>query len=140
MVEIDFTCMEAVVPRVKFIEPMGYEMSEELIEGYMKIILQLEVDSTCPRWGTYEEKIREAQSSQVAKDSQKKVEKVIESILKESGMLCKEFEEVKGIVKEMKESGQTEILTPTPIVVVAPEVTVAQMSVQAPSVPYAIVA
>ena len=39
MVEIDFTCMEVVVPRVKFIEPMGYEISEELIEGYAQIIL-----------------------------------------------------------------------------------------------------
>ena len=27
MVESDFTCMETVIPRVKFIEPMGYEMS-----------------------------------------------------------------------------------------------------------------
>ena len=35
MVEIDFICMEIVVPRVKFIEPMGYEMSEDLIEGYV---------------------------------------------------------------------------------------------------------
>ena len=39
MVETDFTCMEAVISRVKFIEPMGYEMSEELIEGYAQIIL-----------------------------------------------------------------------------------------------------
>ena len=39
MVEIDYTCMEAVVPRVKFIKPMGYEMSTELIEGYAQIIL-----------------------------------------------------------------------------------------------------
>ena len=34
MVEIDHTCMEAVVPRMKFIEPMGYEMCTKLIEGY----------------------------------------------------------------------------------------------------------
>ena len=33
MVEIDNTYMEVLVPRVKFIEPMGYEMSLELIEG-----------------------------------------------------------------------------------------------------------
>jgi hypothetical protein len=39
MVEIDFTCMKAIVSRVKFIEPMGYEMSEELIQGYAQIIL-----------------------------------------------------------------------------------------------------
>ena len=49
MVETDYTCMEAVIPRVKFIEPMGYEMSSELIEGYAQIILQSEVESKCPR-------------------------------------------------------------------------------------------
>ena len=105
MVETNFTCMEAVIPRVNFIEPMGYEMSAKLIEGYAQIILHSEVDSTCPRWGTYNEKIREVQSSQMVKDSQKKVEKVIESILKESSMTRKEFEEVKGNAKEMKASG-----------------------------------
>ena len=72
-----------------------------------KIILQSKFDSTCPKWGTFEEKIREVQSSQAAKDSQKKVEKVIDSIIKESCMSQKEFEEVKGIAKEMKESVQT---------------------------------
>ena len=105
MVEIDFTCKEVVVPRVKFIEPMGYEMSEELIEGYAQIILHSEVDSECPRWGTYTEKMREVKTSQIIKDSKKKVEKVIDSILKESRMSRKEFEEVKGIAMEMKANG-----------------------------------
>ena len=40
-------------------------------------------------------------------------------------MTHKKFEEVKVLVKEMKESGQKEILSPTPIVVVAPELIVA---------------
>ena len=51
MVEIDFTCMEVVVPLVKFIEPMAYEISEELIEGYAQIILKFKVDSNCPKLG-----------------------------------------------------------------------------------------
>ena len=38
-------------------------------------------------------------------DSEKKVKKVIDPILKESRMSQKEFEEVKGLAKEMKESG-----------------------------------
>ena len=120
MVETYHACMEVVVPRMKFIEPMGYEMSIELIEGYAQIILQFEVDTSCPRWGTYEEKIREVKPKQVAQESEKKVKKVIDSILKEFGMLHKEFEGMKGLEKEMKESGQIEILSPTPIVVVAP--------------------
>ena len=82
MVEIDHTFMEAIVPRMKFIEPMGYEMSAELIEGYAQIILQSKIDTSCPRWGTYEEKIREVQSKQATQDFEKKVKKVIDSILK----------------------------------------------------------
>lgn len=39
MVEIDNTYMEVVKPRVKFIESMGYEMSEKITEGYAQIIL-----------------------------------------------------------------------------------------------------
>ena len=89
MVETDFTCMEAVVPRVKFIEPMGCEMSEDLIEGYAQIILHSEVDSNCPIQGTYIEKMREVKNSQVMKDSKKKVEKFIDSILKKSRMTRK---------------------------------------------------
>ena len=34
MVERDFTCMEVVIPRVKFIEPMGYEMSVDILEEF----------------------------------------------------------------------------------------------------------
>ena len=89
MVETYFTCMEAVVPQVKFIEPMGYEMSKDLIEGYAQIILHSEVDSNCPRCDTYYEKMREVKTSQVIKDSKKKVEKVIDSIFNESRMNMK---------------------------------------------------
>ena len=49
MVEIDVTCMEVVEPRVNFIDPMGYEMLEELIEGYAKIVLESEKDNEYPR-------------------------------------------------------------------------------------------
>ena len=58
MLEIDKTYKEAMEPRVKFIEPMGYEMSIELIEGYAQVILQSKKDIECPRWGNYKEKMR----------------------------------------------------------------------------------
>ena len=45
MVEIDKTSMEAVIPRVKSIEPMVYEMSVKLIKGYVHIILKYEYDT-----------------------------------------------------------------------------------------------
>ena len=45
MVETDTTCMEPIKPRVKFIKPMSYEMIEDLIGAYAKIILELERDA-----------------------------------------------------------------------------------------------
>ena len=92
MVETNFTCMEVVIPRMRFIELMGYEISVELIEGYTQIILQSTIDTSCLRWGTYVENIGEVQSKQAMQESQKKIEKVMDSILKEYCMTCKEFE------------------------------------------------
>ena len=54
-------------------------------------------------------------------------------------MTRKEFKDVKGIAKEMKASGQSEILTPTPIAVAGPKVTIAQPIAQVQNVPYAVV-
>ena len=75
MVETDTTCMDEVEPRVKFIEPMGYEMSEELIEGYMQMILYLDKDTRFPRWGTYEEKMKEVHFELHSKEIKRNVEK-----------------------------------------------------------------
>ena len=115
-------------------------MSAQLIEGYTQIILHSKVDFEFPRLGTYTKKMKEVQTNMIDKDTKKKAEKVIDSILKELGMSRKEFEEVKGIALEMKASGKTEILIPIPIAMAGPtvEVTIAQPSVQEPTVPYAI--
>ena len=58
------------------------------------------------------------------KDSKKKVEKVIDSILKKCGMTRKEFDEVKGIAMEMKARSQKKKITPTPIAMFGPTVEV----------------
>lgn len=38
---------------------MGYEMSVELIKINVQIIIHSKVDSGCPRWGAYDENMRE---------------------------------------------------------------------------------
>ena len=48
-----------------------------------------------PKMGKHEEKIKEVKTKQAMQDSKKKVKKVVESILKESGMMHKEFEQIK---------------------------------------------
>ena len=84
---------------------MGYEMSAKLIEGYVQIILESKKDIDFPRWGTYEEKVMEVHSKLQSKESKKNVEKNIDSILKDFGMTQDEFNQLKGIVMEMKASG-----------------------------------
>ena len=85
--------------------------------------------------------MKEVQSSLLEKETKKKVDKTIESILKDSKETRREFDELKGIGMEMKASGQSKILTPTPIVVVGPtkEATIAHPSPQALVIPYAVV-
>ena len=61
-VETVNTFMEAVIHRVKSVEPKGYKMREKLIEGYAKIILKSKEDKNTPRWGTCVEKIKEVES------------------------------------------------------------------------------
>ena len=116
MVEIDVICMEVVVPRVKFVDPMSYELSEEIIKGHAKIIFQSKKDKETPRWGTYAKKIREVERKFYNKEIKKNVEKRIESNLKESGMTRQEFDEIKGITLEMKANGQSKVLATTPII------------------------
>lgn len=75
------------------------------------------------------------------KESKKKVEKEINSIIKESSMTQKEFDEIKGIALEMKDSGKIELLVATLIVVIGPleGVIVAQPCVKAPVTPVQLV-
>ena len=53
----------------------------------------------------------------MGKDTKKKVEKVVNCILKELRMTRKKYDEVKGAASKMKAIGKLEILTPTTIVV-----------------------
>ena len=86
---------------------MGYEMSEELIEGYAKIILESDRDMECPRQGTYEEKVKQVHSELHSKDIKKKVDKRIDAMLRESRIEIEEYKEAMKIALEMKASGQT---------------------------------
>ena len=101
----------------------------------------LERDVECRRWGTYEEKIRKVHSELHSKEIKKNVEKKIESILKESGMTRKEFNEIKGIALEMKANGKTKVLVAIPIANATPsvELRVVGTTSHISTTPYAIV-
>ena len=40
MVDTDFTYIELVEPRIAYVEPLGYDMTEEKVEWYVEVILK----------------------------------------------------------------------------------------------------
>ena len=63
---------------------MRYAIFEELIEGYVKIILESERDKDCPRWGTCKEKVREVETQLHSKEIKERVYKKIDTIMKKA--------------------------------------------------------
>ena len=40
MVDIDFTYIQAIEPRETFLDPLGYELSDETTIGYINLLLK----------------------------------------------------------------------------------------------------
>lgn len=55
MVYTNFTYIELVEPRMKYVEPLGYEVTEEKVEGYVEVIVKSARDEEFNRFGTFEE-------------------------------------------------------------------------------------
>ena len=54
MVNIDIIYIQVVEPWEIFLDPLGYELGDETIDGYIDLLLKLE-DQDKYRFGTYEE-------------------------------------------------------------------------------------
>ena len=57
----------------------------------MKIILEFDKDEECPRWATYEEKVKEVHGERYNIDIKKKVKKKNDAMLKESRITREEY-------------------------------------------------
>lgn len=55
MVDTDFTLIEAIEPRVEFLDPLGYEIFEVEVEEYVNRLLKSKLDVNNTRFGTFEE-------------------------------------------------------------------------------------
>lgn len=104
MVDTDFTYIEVVEPRMEFIDPLGYEISEAKIVGYVNRLLKCDLDGHANRFGTYEENFNSAISLREKKQSSKRVESTMKKILKESGISSHEFDIAKKTVEALKQS------------------------------------
>ena len=53
MVDIYFTYIQIVEPWETFLDPLGYELSDEAVVGYIDLLLKYEKDQVEYRFGTY---------------------------------------------------------------------------------------
>ena len=54
LVEIDYTYIQALVPRVRWLRPLGYEINIDEASGAITTLLAEEVDNTIKFFGNYD--------------------------------------------------------------------------------------
>ena len=54
MVDIDFTYVQAIIPRVRWLRPLGYELDIDQASAAIIALLAEEVDKNAKAFGTYD--------------------------------------------------------------------------------------
>lgn len=80
MVDTNFTYIEEVEPHMMYVEPLGYEIIEEEIERYEKIILEENQDKEFDMLGTNKELMQSASQAQLEKFAKNKVEAIMKNL------------------------------------------------------------
>ena len=78
---------------------MGYEVTQEMLEGYSKVMLESPRDTTCERWGTYQEKYSMAIEQLYSCTRKRKVENMVEKIAIEGDERKEEWKKVKKMAQ-----------------------------------------
>ena len=55
MVDSDYTYIQVVEPQETYLDPLGYEISDDIEIGYIDLLLKLKKDEVEYRLGTYDE-------------------------------------------------------------------------------------
>lgn len=100
MVDIDFIYIQVVEPRETFLDPLGYELSDEVVVGYIDLLLKSEKGQSEYRFGTYEEINQLAHQASLDKASHKKIETIVKKALTQAGMTKSESQAVKKTMKQ----------------------------------------
>ena len=100
MVDTYFTYIQAVEPQEKFLDPLGFELSDDIAVGYIDFLLNSNIDKLEYRFGTYDEITQHAHQATLEKASHKKVESIMKKALSEAGMIESESEAVRQTMKQ----------------------------------------
>ena len=99
MIDIDSSYIQAIEPRKKIIDPLGYELSDETIVGYIDLLLISKKNKVEYRFGTYDEITQLAHQVSLEKASHKKIETIMKKALSEVNMTERESEVVRETMK-----------------------------------------
>ena len=81
MVDIYFTYIQVVESQKIFLDPLGYELTDDIATRYIDLLLKSEKDQDEYRFGTYDEITQSAHQASLEKACEKKIETIMKKAL-----------------------------------------------------------
>lgn len=100
MVDIDYTYIQAVEPWETFLDPLGYELNDDIVVSYIDLLLKSEKDKVDYIFGTYDEITQSSHQATSEKESHKKIESIMKKALSEAGMTESESKAARQTMKQ----------------------------------------
>lgn len=117
MMDIDQTYVKAVEPRETFIDPLGYELTDNVTIFYIDLLLNSGLDQAAYRLGTCEEITQSTYQATLEKTSKKKVDSVMKKVLIEAYMTEEESQAIKQTISSMRLVDDQGVMSVPPLVV-----------------------
>ena len=95
LVDIGHTYIQAVEPWETFLDLLSYELNDDVVVGYIDLLLNLDRDKEEYRFGTYDDITQSTHQETLEKASHKKVESIMKKALSEARMIESESEVVR---------------------------------------------
>ena len=100
LVDIDHTYIQVVEPQETFLDPLSYELNDDIAFGCIYFLLNLGRDKEEYRFGTYDEITQSIDQSTLEKASHKKVESIMKKALSKARMTQSESEAIRKIMEQ----------------------------------------
>ena len=80
MVDTDYIYIQVVEPRETFLDPLGYELNDNIVVSYIDLLLKSEKDKEECRFGTYDDITQSAHQASLEKESDKKIKSIMKKL------------------------------------------------------------
>lgn len=93
LVDIDYTYIQAAIPRVRWLKPLGYEVNIDEASSAITPLLEKEIDKSAPHFGTYDVVRSKVDMEMKTSSTLKKKEKLVKKLKAKLGEGTAEGEE-----------------------------------------------